>query len=429
MTRRSRETSSLCTLAFRLVLSSPSTIYNCFSRVGFLHDSQPNHFLIMSERMIELQRAKLLATGKGGAGAIGTVPANNGTGAVGGGMPTPAQPRYQTPQQIAQAYVQREDRMMKRFLQRLQERDDMATGGPTVPTALSRRILHKQGAGYLDDTVGAIASASADRFLATVLQQAVACRDQRLKGAELAKEAANHKKRHLEHYKEDTDDRKRQKEQFEEDRERANLAAIEAAKSARRSGAGGAAGTKQTKSKKKKVVDSTSSAANDNKPKAGAGMNEADDENSYGSIDEEEQHYQDYYGDSTSDVDGSDVEGEDDEEDDAVVLRDIARPLEAWNFHVTGKIGMGPNAFAQDVDEDEFDDDMEDEDVTNQADDQTGDGGDDVSGSRAPSEQEQTSSKNPLSSPRSKTEKKSPDGNKTPRKSAPSPKPAAMASK
>jgi hypothetical protein len=80
--------------------------------------------------------------------------------------------------------------------------------------------LQKQGVGYLDDTVAAVVSASADRFLATVLHQAAACRDQRLKGAELAQEAARHRKRHMQHYEADSDDRQRRKEEKEKKRER-----------------------------------------------------------------------------------------------------------------------------------------------------------------------------------------------------------------
>jgi len=56
---------------------------------------------------------------------------------------------------------------------------------PTVPTALSRRMLHKQGAGYLDTAVAFIASAAADRFLATVLHQAIVCRDRRIQGEDI----------------------------------------------------------------------------------------------------------------------------------------------------------------------------------------------------------------------------------------------------
>lgn len=56
----------------------------------------------------------------------------------------------------------------------------------TVPLNLSRRILNRQGAGYLDDAVAMITSAAADRFLATTIRCALACRDRRIAGSKLS---------------------------------------------------------------------------------------------------------------------------------------------------------------------------------------------------------------------------------------------------
>lgn len=307
----------------------------------------------MSERMIELHRARLLAAGKGsktGGGPLGASLHQNGSQ----GASHQLEPQ-QTPRQAAVAAMQSEDMQMKRFLQRLQhQRDDSRPGeasfGPTVPTALSRRMLQRQGAGYLDSTVAAVTSAAADRFLATVVQQAVACRDQRLKGAEIARQAARKRKRHKQQYQDDADDRIRRKEEREANLEDYNLAAIEAADAlTQRAKAplaivadggksedgdeGDVPGSATKAKKKRKAVDSSPS--NGLKRKA---KDLSDDEASYDSIDEEEKYYQEYYNDDIDDDANSEDEYEGD--DETMILRDLARPLEAWDFRFEGKRGM-----------------------------------------------------------------------------------------
>jgi hypothetical protein len=312
----------------------------------------------MSERMIELQRAKL---GLPPAGISPAAPIRNSLQSP-GGSGTQSQEQaaaavQQTPQQAAVASLQDEDTQMQRFIHRLQRRDDShpiadSTCGPTVPTALSRRMLHRQGVGYLDDTVAAIASASADRFLATVLQQAVACRDQRLKGAEMVREAARHRKRHMQHYEADIDDRKRRKEETDEAREKYHLATISAAESLKK-GSGVSKDSDEKKSKKKKkpaTEDSKDPVANGKKPEA---LKDDGDDDSYDSIDEEEEYYQEQLGD----VHGNLKKGEDEEDDDILLLRDLVRPLEAWDFNLTGKTGLE----VQEEDSDDGEGDEEDE--------------------------------------------------------------------
>lgn len=313
--------------------------------------------------MIELHRARLLAAGKGSKNMGGPPGASLHQNGSGGSAASPHQPKpQQTPREAAVAAMQSDDTQMKRFLQRLQhQRDDSrpgeASSGPTVPTALSRRMLQRQGAGYLDSTVAAVTSAAADRFLATVLQQAVACRDQRLKGAEMARQAAKKRKRHKRQYQEDADDRRRRKEEREETREEINLAAIAAAEGLKRKstapstaagvtdtgqaedGDGGdAPGSAAKAKKKKKAVDSIP--INGLKRKA---KDLSDDEASYDSIDEEEEYYREYYNNDDNDDDAI-SEDEDEEDDEMMILRDLARPLEAWDFHLEGKLGMDRQA-------------------------------------------------------------------------------------
>jgi hypothetical protein len=319
----------------------------------------------MSERMIELQRARLLAAGKANTSSSSSQPTQNGSQAnrplSGVAAAAPQQVR-QTPRQIAAHSVQSEDLKMQRFFQRLQDRDDSraaSSSGPTVPTALSRRILHRQGAGYVDDTVGAICSAAADRFLGIVLQQAVACRDQRLKGTEMARESARYRKRHMQHYQAESDDRKRRKDDAVKRREKTNLAAIEAGAALKKSGAAASAGDASvdaSKSKKKKQPDSATPVNGNIVGK----RNEDQGDPMYDSIDEEEEHYQEHYGDESLDV------NDEEEDDDMLLLCDIARPLEAWDFRVTGKVGMEPANPNDDVDDNDFLADDEENDLSEQ---------------------------------------------------------------
>eukprot|EP00934_Nitzschia_sp_Nitz4_P002563 Nitzschia sp. Nitz4//scaffold17_size182527//13412//14443//NITZ4_001828-RA/size182527-processed-gene-0.2-mRNA-1//1//CDS//3329539262//2553//frame0 len=274
----------------------------------------------MSERMIELRRAKMSQSpGKGNLQNPHASTMNS---------------QVQTPQQQASTQVLSEDAHLQRFIHRLQHRDDSfplsdsQSTGPTVPTALSRRALQRQGVGYLDDTVASAISASADRFLATILQQAVVCRDQRLKGAEMTRAAAKHRKRHIQEHQADTDDRKRRRDQLEQAREQSHLKAIAAADAMKKS-SGSAKKPDDKKKKKKKVEIETPDKPGDS-TKAAIDLAEESDE-SYDSIDEEEEYYQEKLGDVRL------PKGEDDEEDDTLLLRDLVKPLEAWDFSLTGK--------------------------------------------------------------------------------------------
>jgi hypothetical protein len=325
----------------------------------------------MSERMIELHRARLLAAGNA-AGSGVTQQHQNGSHpsivAVAPSIP-------QTPQERAITTMRNEDLQLKSFLQRLQhERDDSQPGeasiGPTVPTALSRRMLHRQGAGYYDGTVAAITSAAADRFLATVLQQAVACRDQRLKGAELARQSTLKRKRHKRQYQEDVDDRRRRKAEHATYREEVNLTAIAAADALQQKPTGSnrsgisdtnkkddagiaAAAANPAKSRKKKKADAPALNGYKKRP-----TDLSDDEASYDSIDEEEEYYEKHYnddGDDNEDDDDDDEEEEEDadevDEDETMILSDIIRPLEAWDYNMSGKLEFQGSATHQYDDE------------------------------------------------------------------------------
>ena len=221
-------------------------------------------------------------------------------------------------------------------------------------------MLQRQGVGYLDETVASVVSASADRFLATVLQQSIACRDQRLKGAAMTREAAKQRKRHMEDYEADNDDRKRRKDSIIKAREDIAKITIEAAEAIKRGGntstvkatassATDKKGSKKKKGSRKVVPASVPSGPREVDPAMEALAREESEEE-YDSIDEEEEYYQDNVVDVTrerislketggneDEEDDEDEEEDDDEDDDTLLLRDIVRPLEAWNFHLNGK--------------------------------------------------------------------------------------------
>jgi len=316
----------------------------------------------MSERMIELQRAKL---GLPPAGVNPSMNSSNstmiGNNYSANNVSSAEQP---TPVEVATASLLSEDAQIQRFIDRLDRRDKKIAGtyhhqdsmpsnnGPTVPTALSRRMLHRQGVGYLDDAVASVVSASADRFLATVLQQSIACRDQRLKGAAMAREAAKQRKRHMQHYEEDIGDRKRRKDDIAKARETIAIHTIAAAEALKKKSATNGTTTtaenKNRNNKKKKGTKSEPVASIANNPvkldPAIANLAMEEDEEEYDSIDEEEEYYKNNVADVARErvnlMNGNkeeDDDDEDDDDDDTLLLRDIVRPLEAWNFHLNGK--------------------------------------------------------------------------------------------
>lgn len=309
----------------------------------------------MSERMLELRRAHLLGqtpTPKPSPSAASQ--ASTQSSKPGEQSQEISTTEAQSPRDKILAKVLSEDSTMQRFIHRLQRRNDNhpsndSASGPTVPTALSRRMLQRQGVGYLDETVAAVVSASADRFLATVLQQGIACRDQRLQGLEMAKDAARHRKRHMQHYEADTDDRKRRKEEAEKNREDRHLNTIAAAESLKKGG-------KSTEDKKKKRQKIESALQTNGDSKDGS---TEDDEESYDSIDEEEEYYQERH--ITDPREKTGKREEEDDEDDTLKLRDLVRPLEAWRFRLIGKEALEPSLSESEEDEEENEENEEEE--------------------------------------------------------------------
>lgn len=297
--------------------------------------------------MIQLQRERLLAAGKGSRASAKGGSKSSKDGAQ--------QQAKQTPQQRAADAIRSEDEQLGIFMQRISHRDDSREGSnrvPTVPTALSRRILNRQGAGFIDPTVAAAVSAAGDRFLVTVLHQAVACRDQRLKGAEVQREASLARKRHLDQVQADKDDRERRKAEKIKQREDINMEVIMNAEALtkKKGGAGASAdkdGKPSPKSKKKKKGEDDNQQNNQSMMNGSRllkfdrkSLSKNDDEPSVDSIDEEEEYYQRYYGDGEAGI----KVGEEEEDDEALILWDLVHPLEAWQFTLVGKKGLLPTS-------------------------------------------------------------------------------------
>jgi len=195
---------------------------------------------------------------------------------------------------------------------------------PTVPPSLTRRILNKQGVGYSDPLVSTVISAAADRFLATILSQALVCKDRRLKGEELARKDRRELERMLKRRRAERNTIARKKQKLEQELE-------DMVKSK--------AGV--TPQKKDKKISSELTTMLDKN-------NIFVDSSEKDCVDEEEDHYDKLKADEKDDGDQSyeeDESDEDDEEDededrDILQLRDLVRPLEAWGLSLTGKMGL-----------------------------------------------------------------------------------------
>jgi hypothetical protein len=362
--------------------------------------------------MIELQRERLLGSrgtgipdGSATFGSNGSQPLGWGTsvGTPSSAFPMAGSTTSLTPHQIAVAALQREDQHLSRFLRRLQMRDESArqpttptelslinageasvsltnnerlgalplnllagrpATGPTVPLALSRRMLQRQGVGYVDETIDSIVSSAADRFLATVLHQTTACRDQRLKGVNMARDAARIRKRHIRRYDADADDRKRKKIYKEINQEARHLIAIEKGLAPKKTtGAAHYTGNIGTKNNSFFASAVNGQLAYKGEGAGGALHAESNDDGSagegvdhddYDSVDEEEAYYRKHYAsqlekdfaiksDEESDADKGEVDDDDKLaalKQRMVILKDIVRPLESWSFFFRGKRGL-----------------------------------------------------------------------------------------
>jgi hypothetical protein len=137
----------------------------------------------------------------------------------------------------------------------------------------------------------------------------------------------------MNHYDADTDDRKRRKEEAEMNRESHHLKAISEAEALKKGGKS----AEDKKKKKAKKAEEPMSQLN------GVTNDSIDDgDESYDSIDEEEEYYQKRHDPDPLETRGK-TNDDEDEDDDTLQLRDLVRPLEAWRFHLTGKEALEPS--------------------------------------------------------------------------------------
>lgn len=275
---------------------------------------------------------------------------------------------------------------------------------PTTPQSLSRRILHRRGVGYLDDAVSLLLSALSDRFLATVLVQAVACRDRRVEGCRALAAERKARKRHGRRLWRRRRKRKRTDEEGKAKRRRMMVEAVEEGSKLNETVAAG-----MSPGGGSKTAASAAPAWNAKLPPVKVPMNMKrqafqltdeqkarmrDSRKEEADIDAEEDYYRSYYGkdgegsdddeegynygddteanigdgededdiddDSEEEDDDNDDEDEEDETQYDLLLRDLYRPLSAWGFDLSGKLGFDPAYPVEDLLEDDNDEDDDD---------------------------------------------------------------------
>ena len=254
---------------------------------------------------------------------------------------------------------------------------------PTTPSNLSRRILHRSGVGYLDESVPLVLSSMADRFLATVLVQGMACRESRIEGYDALLRDRRRRRQHRGRVLRERRERERRfQNEVKERRMRAEDAVAESDELARqmnqnkKGAATSGAGTPAVF----RLTDEDMDAAREYK-------SEARD------CDAEEDYYHVAVGlDDDASLADDDIDGESDDDNEGLravdydptlrdlKLRDIVRPLRAWGFDLTGKLGFSDSNVDVDNDDDAYDEDVDEglddeEDEINDAsdEDETGD--------------------------------------------------------
>lgn len=223
---------------------------------------------------------------------------------------------------------------------------------PTVPIALTRRILHRQGVGYANDTTPSIVSGAADRFIATVLQHSLTCRDRRLKGEKLAKSEWKELRKTRKRMRVEQKQHKIKRKLIEEGLERLSKVTGDNSSSGSGKNKKSKTSSKENPTNGKKSMKDEAHQELKNMEVEKALLSDSD------SVDEEKQYYEQHHSETNlSNVDdtineddgeesydeGESDEDEEDEDDDegVLLLRDIIRPLSAWGMSITGKVGFG----------------------------------------------------------------------------------------
>jgi hypothetical protein len=237
----------------------------------------------------------------------------------------------------------------------------------SVPPSMARRTLQAQGVSFLDAQIATIASIAADKFIATLLAQAIACRSHRLKGGDVirmqqAEQQDYQLRRRTESINRLSERKRKEQSQLDAKREliRAHRAWVIANRDKSKRKKDPIASLQHTMMNAFDTVRSMEFGAEKSNKATGPTsksikkpdklIGEADDkenkednfETAYG--DNEDSLF--LHGDETDGIAqrGFDGEtGEEEEEDESrfsLQIRDVVNPLLAWGVNLTGKIGV-----------------------------------------------------------------------------------------
>lgn len=240
--------------------------------------------------------------------------------------PSPPEPMIQSSSNL--------DEQLYQFLTKL------STVKSTVPPTLTRRIMHRQGVGFVDPLVPKLISSCGDKFIAMILSQAIICRDRRVRGELMKRKYERELSRIAKR-------RKIQEMYLERDLKKKEEILDEFIKKKNSSEE-----AQETKKKKKAAVHFTFDSEK---------VDEKDD-NDDDDLKQEEEYYAsrlkailEMDGRSIEEpdvhlIDGKKpyMEDESDEEDDEdedneremIQLVDVFRPLQAWGMSLVGKMGL-----------------------------------------------------------------------------------------
>lgn len=244
-----------------------------------------------------------------------------------------------------------DDEQLYQFLTKL------TTVKPTVPPTLTRRIMHKQGVGFVDPLVPKLISSCGDKFIATILSQAIICRDRRVKGEIMKRKYEREMVRILKRRKIQDMDR-------EKDLKKEEEALEEFIKNMKK----GSLDDALEKKKKKTGVHFTFDS------KKGRYQGEEGEGKDDNEIDDDLKQEEEYYASQMKAIlgvdgttllemtdihldgkkqyleDESDEDDDDEDEDnerDMIQLVDVFRPLQAWGMSLVGKMGLASDPVVQ----------------------------------------------------------------------------------
>ena len=225
--------------------------------------------------------------------------------------------------------------------------EDAVCNTTTVPIALSRRILNRQGVEYMPGShVDTVMSLAGDRFLASVLQQAIICRGHRLEGeALLRRERVERRKQKRERRKEKIKVAQARKNDWKARLTTAEetLKNLEKPQHISSTSSVGSASVKSKKKSKKEKSDEKSVGSSKKTlrdivkspaPETDELEKKIDNDELFSETDWEE------WGDGSQleDISSDEDDDSDDDEDMTLRIQDVVRSVRSYGFDLSGKI-------------------------------------------------------------------------------------------